>query len=984
MSPDRPTAYEQLTLEEAAHVDAACDRLERAWKEARDGGQEPRLENYLDNSSESVRTVLLQELVALDRACRERYGLAVRPEDYQELGWNGEPANSASWTLVRKPAPLPSQPTEWPRIPGLELVEILGSGGMGVVFKARQATLNRDVAVKVLRGDHRTNSEPRERFLQEARAIARLRHAHLVQVYEFGEVPSPGGSRPYLVLEYVPGGSLADLLRGSPQPADEAARLVQTLAEAIHYAHQQGVVHRDLKPANVLLQQAVVGTLNSDVCAKITDFGLAKFVAGSDLTRSGDVLGTPSYMAPEQASGSSGPLLEAVDIYGLGTILYEALTGGPPFVASTVDATLALVRQEEPVPPRRLQPGVPRDLETICLKCLRKEPGRRYATARELADDLGRFRAGEPVKARPVGTVERVIIWCRRKPVVAGLLVLLLLVFQAGFSGILWQWQRASRNATQAEQNATAYRREWEIARQANDRAVHHLEMIRDRVDQLNRLGRDLLQQRGMYRTGQAILQEALSFYQEMLPEEGDDPEVRRQAARLFRQVADLHFTLGQPGKAEDAYGRQAELLNTLLEEDPTNKELCYQLADSQRWQGNLLRDQGKTREAREIYDQAAALQKELVREVPQEPRYQMALANTLLNMTTLLSRRDHVQELEPLYERILQLDQTAVRLAPNDPKMKAELALTLVDQGVFFQDTGRGPQAESAVRKALEIYQSLLAQGHLKGYVERYAARNYVALGHILAVGGKTKEAEQAYLDAEKLLNRIVEELPEAAIRRADLAQALTFHAGLLQDLERRSEAETIRRRVIGLYEALKTDFPEDAQYPTRLVQSYLDFIGLLEVLGRPAEAATFLHQALEVKSEDPGVNNNLAWILATHPESGLRNPALAVQLAQKAVAARQQSANCHNTLGVAHYRNGDNKAAVAELETACKLRPVTDPTDCLFLAMAYSRLSDRTAAQTWFDRAVQEMDKQPSPSEELRRFRAEAEAVMAATDKR
>src|SRR5262249_10571865 len=268
----------------------------------------------------------------------------------------------------------------------------------GVVYKARQARLDRDVAVKFLRDPHLAGSGQRERFLLEARAVARLRHPHLVQVYEFGEVPAAGGatSQPYLGLEYVSGGSRADLLRGPPLPPGVAARLVETVADAIHYAHQQGVIHRDLKPANVLLQRAEVKAeepaeevhgkvkvdtveltaevkgegqadgvrgrrfspprpLTADLCPKVTDFGLAKFLAGGDLTLSGEVLGPPSYMAPEQTS-KSDPITIAVDVYGLGTILYEALTGRRPFAAATDVATLVQVRQDDPVPPRRLQP----------------------------------------------------------------------------------------------------------------------------------------------------------------------------------------------------------------------------------------------------------------------------------------------------------------------------------------------------------------------------------------------------------------------------------------------------------------------------------------------------------------------------------------------------------------------------------------------------------------------------------------------------
>jgi serine/threonine-protein kinase len=219
MNHDSPSAYEQLSLEAAARVDAVCDGFEKAWKAARSGAAAPLLSSFLDDCEGPERTVLAGELRALDRACRERYGLAVGPEDSTELGAGAKtPTNSARRLLHRRTDLPPGRPADWPTIPGLELVDVLGSGGMGVVFKARQATLDRDVAVKFLRDAHRADSGQRERFLQEARAVARLRHPHLVQLYEFGEVPAAGRatSQPYLVLEYVSEGSLADLLRGSP------------------------------------------------------------------------------------------------------------------------------------------------------------------------------------------------------------------------------------------------------------------------------------------------------------------------------------------------------------------------------------------------------------------------------------------------------------------------------------------------------------------------------------------------------------------------------------------------------------------------------------------------------------------------------------------------------------------------------------------------------------------------------------------------
>jgi tetratricopeptide (TPR) repeat protein len=673
-----------------------------------------------------------------------------------------------------------------------------------------------------------------------------------------------------------------------------------------------------------------------------------------------------------------------VDVYGLGAILYEALTGRPPFAAETADATLGLVRQEEPVPPRRLQPTVPRDLETICLKCLRKEAGRRYATAQDLADDLRRFRAGEPIRARPVGAGERAVVWCRRNPGVAGLLAALVLVFLAGSAGVLWQWQRATRNAAAAEQNAAAARRERDTARQEKDRAERHLHFIRERVDRLNQLGCDLLRQPGQYRTGQAVLEEALACYQEMLPEQGNDPKVRRDAAQLFGQVAGIHATLGQAGKAAQAYDRQARLLTNLLEEDPANKALQIQLADSHRYRGNALRDLGKAPAAREAYGQAARLHEGLLRESPDNADYKVSLANTLLNTATLLSHRDRADELESLYRRILELDRAAVRAAPDNSLFNSELALGLGDQGLFYLDTGRGPQADVAVREALEIEQRVFSGGRMKGPVKRYVARHFVSLGRILAAAGRTPEAEQSYQKAVGLLEQSVAELPESAISRTELAQTLAGQAGLLEDLGRRREAEAVRRQVIRQYETLTRDFPEDPEHWRNLVQSYLELVRLLWELGRPAEAAEPFRNALELHPEDPTLNNNRAWFLATSPEPRLRDGALAVRLAQKAVADRPHSGECRNTLGVAHYRNGDDRAAVAELETAMGLRGGGDSFDWVFLAMAHWRLGHRDEARAWLDRAVQGMDGHKPYDAELRRFRAEAEAMLTEVGKR
>jgi len=299
----------------------------------------------------------------------------------------------------------PSAPP--PALPGYELLQRLGHGGMGVVYKARQKNLDRIVALKMILAGAHASTEELARFRHEAEAVARLKHPSIVQIHEVGAHEG----QPFLCLEFVEEGGLDKKLGRKPQPPKEAAALVEQLARVVHYAHSQGVVHRDLKPANILLTAG--GT------PKITDFGLARLGAGSGQTQSGEVLGTPSYMAPEQAAGRVSAIGPLTDVYALGAILYELLTGRPPFLADNPIATVRQVLEEEPVPPTRLQSSVPRDLETVCLKCLQKSPNKRYASAEAVADDLHRFLNGFPIMARPTPAWERTLKWARRRPALA-------------------------------------------------------------------------------------------------------------------------------------------------------------------------------------------------------------------------------------------------------------------------------------------------------------------------------------------------------------------------------------------------------------------------------------------------------------------------------------------------------------------------------------------------------------------------------------
>jgi WD40 repeat protein/serine/threonine protein kinase len=437
-------------------------------------------------------------------------------------GWTGP------WTSQTPVAPaVPAPESEAVSVPGYQVLRELGRGGMSVVYLARQDSPERLVALKMILAGPHADAERRLRVRAEADAIARLQHPNIVTIYEIGE----HAGLPFLALEYVRGGSLRDHVSGKPQPPADAAALVETLSRAMHYAHQRGVVHRDLKPANVLLQEdltqrrkdakedsqeenqshqdpssrfpssglCVFASLR-EVLPKITDFGLAKHDRAA-LTMTGAVLGTPSYMAPEQALGHTAAVGPATDIYALGAILYELLTGRPPFQGVSVLETLEQVRTGEPPSPRLLQPGVPRDLETVCLKCLEKDPKKRYEDAAGLAEDLRRFQAGEPVLARPMGALGRLLKWVRRYPTVAALSSAVTLVTVVGVVFVLWALGKAlhekdvahgealradgeagkARQAAQrAEEKTAEAKREAEAARKARDLAdlkAYHAEL---------------------------------------------------------------------------------------------------------------------------------------------------------------------------------------------------------------------------------------------------------------------------------------------------------------------------------------------------------------------------------------------------------------------------------------------------------------------------------------------------------------------------
>jgi WD40 repeat protein len=469
-------------------VDATCLIFEEAWKAVSSNGMPPGIEDCLAAVPEAVRWPLLCELFNVEMRYRRNESLSLDeyrrrfPQFEHLLGPILEPelhavadttdspagvegghdphstASEAPWWDRSKASPTPT----WgslPCIPGYEMLGLLGRGSMGVVYRARHLQLKRPVALKMICPG--TYADP-ARFLAEAQALARLQHPNIVQVYEVGEHEG----LPFLSLQLIEGGSLHTKLAGRPQQPTQAAQLVETLSRAMHFVHQGNIVHRDLKPANVLLC--------ADGEPKVTDFGLAKLLDEAGQTASGAVVGTPSYKAPEQAWGRNMEVGPPADIYALGAILYECLTGRPPFRAATALDTMFQVISDEPVPPRRLQPRLPRDLETICLKCLQKVQKKRYESADALAEDLHRFRERKPILARPVGRLEKAAKWARRNPAVAAFLVLLVVGTVVSTCLAVYAWQQginASNSAAQARAEAINASNSAAAANEARTRA---------------------------------------------------------------------------------------------------------------------------------------------------------------------------------------------------------------------------------------------------------------------------------------------------------------------------------------------------------------------------------------------------------------------------------------------------------------------------------------------------------------------------------
>jgi tetratricopeptide (TPR) repeat protein len=748
----------------------------------------------------------------------------VRPEQTANVD---DPTFDPDATRIHDATAPPHRPSRKPAITqptvsGYDLLGELGRGGMGVVYRARQKSLGREVALKMVLSGQFAGRHELERFRTEAVQLAKLHHPNIVQIFEVGEFDG----RPYLALEYVPGGSLTKVFETKPLAPRPAAELAETLARAAHHAHERGIIHRDLKPANILLA--------ADGSPKITDFGLAKGAGSMSDTASYAVLGTPSYMAPEQAGGQSRDVGPTADVYALGSILYEALTGRPPFRAASILDTIQLVTTTEPVPPGDLTVNLPRDLETITLKCLQKDPAKRYDTAANLADDLRRFLDGQPIQARPVPAWEKAWKWAKRRPAWAALIATVVLS-TGGLVGA-GAWFNAQ------------VRHERDIARTERDRANESAALAEQRF-QLNREAidryftgvseSDLLDEPGLQPLREKLLGLAKDYYARFVAERRDDPAVRADLARSLSRLARITADLKDP------------------------------------------------REAIRLHLEALPIFQELADAKPEDPAPRTEIAGTWYELSKLYRLTNQTDAAEAACT-------TAIgqwrRLASKDtaePKYRAELARSFTSQSNLEFGLGRLGPARAACAQSLAIRQKLTAERPADQAVARDLATTWDNLANIRAIAGERAESTMARRQAAELFRRLVADYPYRSLYRHDLAR-VQFNLGtdLLRAGQPQPAADALREAV-EQWDRLHALHPAVREYHVSLGNVLFALSQATWALGQATEADATLAKVKAVRTDlvrqYPAVPDYAAELARCDAEEGDH----ALQRGQPAAAA-------------------------------------------------------------------------------------------------
>ncbi|HYV39685.1 MAG TPA: protein kinase, partial [Gemmataceae bacterium] len=769
-----------------------------------------------------------------------------------------------------------------PKLPRYETLELLGHGGMGVVYKARDLQLSRLVALKMIRDNSLADPGDIARFQAEAETVARLNHPNIIQIFDVG---NHEGTH-YLALEYAEGGSLDKKLNGKPRSPKQSAESVQTLAAAVHQAHLNGVVHRDLKPANVLVSKGWV--------LKISDFGLARNIGASIHSGSNHLVGTPNYMAPEQATGIGKAVGPATDIYALGAILYELLTGRPPFVGVSTLDTLYQVVHDNPVPPRAMHGNIPPDLETICLKCLRKDPVSRYESAKHFADDLERFRLGKPIQARPVGKTEKLVLWARRKPAVAALMGALatVLLLASITTTVLWliasaraesaaneasakeqQRLRAEKNAEEAKAHAAAKEVEWARAeKNAADAKRHQAETelaLKQGQDVLVTVTDDIVIKAFLERGGELTEKDRV-FLKKLIDQNElvsrglpDSSELFELKCKGSHVVSSLWLILGNPEAASTELHECLVFCETHIKLQPTDPVCRLALARTHLLFGLLyLRVTSEPAKAIVHFKKADSKLQELVTAFPALEVPRVTLAYNFREFAAALKIQGSYKEARKHLENGISLFKRLSVDYPTVPEFRNSLALCYLGMGGLLWESGDSKAMEQ-MRKGLAMLDQLVVEYPDQPYFRGDLAEARYWIG-CLCLTGQAWEAASEHFEAALFdFEYAVKVYPRVPENRKRLAAGHAMVALVMAIRGQKNKAQEHNKIAKDIVDKLSTDFPNYRSIEDTLGAYYV-VTAVLQVSDNQLDAALLtINKAVEylgpVASRQPGIAKNV-----------------------------------------------------------------------------------------------------------------------------
>jgi eukaryotic-like serine/threonine-protein kinase len=730
------------------------------------------------------------------------------------------------------PAPVPE------RLGEFRIVREIGRGGMGVVYEAVQEPLGRRVALKVLPAAVQLHGHYLDRFRREAQAAARLHHTNIVPIFGVGEASGIH----FIAMQFIDGAGMDKARAAQRVGFHEVARIGLQVADALAHAHAAGVLHRDIKPSNLLIDKSGA--------VWVTDFGLAKLADGEDLTGSGDFLGTLRYAAPERLSGAGD---ERSDVYSLGATLYEFLTGRPVFDAATRDQLVRQVAQDEPPRPRRIDPAIPRDLETVVLKALAKAPGQRYASAGAMADDMRRFLDGRPVAARRASPVEQAWRWCRRRPAVASLLALLttallalLVVSLVGNARLSNALTRVGEERDRAEANAIA-------AQQAKEAALTNLRRARQAVDRmLAQVGALKLQGVPLVeKVRRELLEDALKYSEQFLNENPSDPELRWELAAAYLRVGNLRELLGDDKSAAEANRKGVELLTALRAEFPNAPDYEHDLAKHFNNLGQQLKLAGRMRESEAAYREAISIHERLTAAFPSQIDYRLDLAKHHNNLGNVLQLSGRMRDAESEFRRASSVAEVLIAANGTDPRYRFELAYAQNGLGAALGAVGRLPEAETALQQAVALLRRLVEEFPNVPEHSRELVQASRMLGYLFEATGRADAAETAYREAIDVGERLASDYPNAADYRQGLARAWSGLASVHFQAARWSDAETAFSRALAICEKVVSEAPTSHVHRQELSNAHVNLSLVFQNTGRTEDAERANQKALAIKEK-------------------------------------------------------------------------------------------------------------------------------------